>query len=134
VYREWTPPRAACPRCHRALELVEEQHVIYRRCRCGGVFVDPLAFARMWSLIGTRRGKAPHPVPELWPRPSLYHLPCPICSNPMDRVDLMGIPLDRCERDGLWFDPPELEIALMAAAIPFHEWLRRFAGRLRTLR
>jgi Zn-finger nucleic acid-binding protein len=129
MYRHANPPRGTCPRCHRLLEIVDESDVAYQKCGCGGVFVDVANFQRMWRLMSSPEADLPT-VPALRPRPAIYALPCPSCRRGMLRVDVLGIPVDQCHDDGLWFDPPELETALMAAALPFHEWLRRFAARL----
>jgi hypothetical protein len=52
----------------------------------------------------------------------------------MAAVSLHSIPLDRCPLDGIWFDWPELEVALARAALPEKDWRRRFALRLQTMR
>jgi Zn-finger nucleic acid-binding protein len=129
VYRLWSPPAGSCPRCRRNLEDIAESGVVYRRCACGGVFVSHAAFAHMWRVMGEHVRE-----PERRARPSIYSLPCPVCRQAMTRKDMLGIPIDECDHDGLWFDHPELETALMAAALPFHEWLRRFAGRIRDMK
>jgi Zn-finger nucleic acid-binding protein len=131
MYREASLVSGRCPRCCRSLERVREWGLSYQRCRCGGVFVDIATFGVMWNMMS--RTRTP-PRLELWPRPAIYALPCPQCGQQMARVELLGIPFDHCRVDGLWFDHPELETALMAAALPFHEWLRRFAPRLRLMK
>jgi Zn-finger nucleic acid-binding protein len=133
VYREWTRPSAFCPRCHRALQEVGEEEAVYETCPCGGVFATPTAFAQMWVLM-SRQARSFAPIPPLLPRPRIYSLPCPRCQKAMRRADLLGVPLDVCDRHGLWFDSPELEMVLMAAALPFHHWLRRYGGRIRQMR
>ncbi len=133
MYREASQVHGRCPRCGRGLEPVNESGMAYQRCRCGGVFVDVVTFGQMWWLMSRGRRDAT-PRLELWPRPQIYALPCPMCGDEMARVELLGIPFDHCRVDGLWFDHPELETALMAAALPFHDWLRRFAPRLRMMK
>jgi Zn-finger nucleic acid-binding protein len=134
MYREPAPPVGICPRCRSRLARREADGVPYRRCRCGGVFVTAAELARLWELMTRYADDEVGPMPPLQARPSIYALPCPDCGSPMARVDLLGIPIDRCAIDGLWFDPPELETALLAAALPFHDWLRRFAVRIRHMK
>jgi Zn-finger nucleic acid-binding protein len=134
MYREPAPPVGTCPRCQARLERRGESGLSYRRCRCGGVFVTLAELNGLWQRMASFADEAVGPMPQLQPRPSIYALPCPDCASPMARVDLLGIPLDRCTVDGLWFDPPELETALLAAALPFHDWLRRFAVRIRHMK
>jgi hypothetical protein len=54
--------------------------------------------------------RAPVPlVPE-----TRQPLPCPTCRDPIGTWTLHAIPIDRCERNGLWFDRDQLEIVLRA--------------------
>jgi hypothetical protein len=44
-------------------------------------------------------------------------LPCPTCTDPMDAVNVFGIPLDVCtKRHGIWFDANELSSLLFRVA------------------
>jgi Zn-finger nucleic acid-binding protein len=44
-------------------------------------------------------------------------LPCPVCSEPMAACFLEGVPVDRCDAHGVWFDVDELDRALKAARV-----------------
>jgi Zn-finger nucleic acid-binding protein len=133
MYREWTPPSPRCPRCHKRLREGVFEQAPFHDCSCGGVFVTQEAFARMWSALAAKT-RTFGPIPPRLPRPSIYSLPCPLCARPMARIDLLGVPVDECADDGLWFDFPELDTVLTAAAMPFHDWLRRFAIRIRDMK
>lgn len=37
---------------------------------------------------------------------------CPVCEQRMSSVTLERIPLDRCDKHGIWFDPEELQRVL----------------------
>src|SRR5690348_8313165 len=102
MYRHAQPPRGTCPRCRRLLGFVDESELLYQQCQCGGVFVDLANFQRMWLRMSLPATDLPR-VPRLRPRPAIYALPCPICRRGMARVDVLGIPLDQCAADGLWF-------------------------------
>jgi hypothetical protein len=39
-------------------------------------------------------------------------LPCPSCNKSMRAVTFCGLPIDRCDAHGIWFDARELELAL----------------------
>jgi Zn-finger nucleic acid-binding protein len=133
MYRQAARPNRRCPRCARPLESRQRAGFHYDLCNaCGGTFIDGATLAAMWHELARANDEAPLPQPRA--RPAIYRLPCPACGGRMARVDVMGVPVDRCDADGLWFDPPELEIVLMAATLPFHEWLRTFAVRLRGMR
>jgi Zn-finger nucleic acid-binding protein len=133
MYRKATRPSRRCPRCARRLEPRCWRDLEYDLCgACGGMFVDAATLAGMWYELARWNDAAPLPQPRA--RPAIYRLPCPACGGRMARVDVLGVPLDRCAADGLWFDPPELEMVLMAATMPFHEWLRRFGRRLVEMR
>lgn len=45
-------------------------------------------------------------------------LPCPTCGDPMHATEIHGVELDRCAKHGIWFDKPELEVALQRVADP----------------
>ena|SRR5438445_9243542 len=133
MYRQAARPSRRCPRCARRLEPWRWAGLEYDLCGgCGGTFVDAATLAQMWHELARWNDSAPLPQPRA--RPAIYRLPCPACGGRMARVDVLGVPVDHCASDGLWFDPPELEIVLMAATLPFHEWLRACGGRLRQMR
>ncbi|MDB4967039.1 MAG: hypothetical protein JWN44_2728 [Myxococcales bacterium] len=133
MYREAARPHRRCPRCARRLAWQTQGAFAYDLCDgCGGIFVDAATLAAMWQELARSNDEAPLPQPRA--RPAIYRLPCPACGGRMARVDVLGVPVDSCAADGLWFDPPELEIVLMAAKLPFHDWLRAFGARLRLMR
>jgi Zn-finger nucleic acid-binding protein len=39
-------------------------------------------------------------------------IPCPICREPLSPVRFKGVPIDTCERHGIWLDSGELESIL----------------------
>jgi Zn-finger nucleic acid-binding protein len=134
MYRLASPPTPSCPRCRRSLQPRTRERDEYHLCaRCSGIFLDLATFNRLWYELARDNVESAPPA-ELRARPAIYRLPCPVCRGKMERVDLLGVPIDRCPVDGLWFDPPELETLLMAAKVPFHDWLRRFASRLPSMR
>jgi Zn-finger nucleic acid-binding protein len=98
-----------CPRC--GTELVDAR--AGNACNaCHGLWISAEAVADMVSQMMT----PPQPV-ELHlvddPRDSL---PCPTCRAPMQTRTLHQVPIDQCERHGLWFDERELALVLFRAA------------------
>jgi hypothetical protein len=77
----------------------------------------------MWAEMGG------DPKP-LEPRPRTDgHGPraCPFCRTPMERLEILVVPVDRCPPHGWWFDIHELETTLAGATIETKEWLTMFA-------
>ena len=127
VYREGLRPTRLCPRCHRALDRVECAGVESEPCpECHGSFVTDGVFARMWDRLAPLSQPPPF-SPRVRGAPAA---PCPECRQPMERVALVGVPLDRCLAHGIWFDRIELETVLAASMLSRSEWLAMFLHRL----
>jgi len=119
-----------CVACGAALENRLVAGNRFDQCpKCEGAWLEERVLASMWSTMVL--GERP---PALLPRTSgRGPRPCPDCSEPMERVELLEVPIDRCHRHGLWFDKLELETALAGASLPREIWLTLFASRLPTL-
>lgn len=114
AYREQS---MTCPSCGE--RLVEEQVFDrpIRRCqRCLGEWADEATLLAFF----TARMPPSHPPPArlaFYFIDPLYHngqpgRRCPICAGPMQQTGLARIAVDRCERDGVWFDRGKLAVAL----------------------
>jgi Zn-finger nucleic acid-binding protein len=115
--------RRSCPVCGTSLLALRVGRRRQEYCPgCGGRWLEHATLISMWSEL------APGKTPELSPRKDgAGARPCPSCREPMERVELMVIPLDRCAEHGVWFDRRELETALAGAALSASDWLRMFA-------
>lgn len=92
---------------------------------CRGRWIDWGTFLAMWAEMAQA---AP---PELHPRDDgARERRCPVCSDAMARVELLVIPLDHCQRHGVWFDRRELETSLAASAISLEDWFVTFGDQL----
>ena len=96
-----------CPRCHVA--LVDARAA--RGCReCGGLWLDEPTFREMLQTMAPSRlldQLELDPVPRIE-----VSLGCPTCGQPLEKVAIHHVPLDRCAKHGIWFDARELETAL----------------------
>ena len=131
MYRANDRPPGVCPSCQRGLVRVQHAGHWFERCPgCNGIWLDEVTLTAMW-----REMSAAAPPLSLDDRESEgAPRACPTCGDPMATVSLHSIPVDRCVVDGVWFDFPELEMALARAALPEDDWQWRFARRLQTLR
>ena len=87
-----------CPRC--GTELIDAGSV--RQCTtCRGMWAAEAVLVQMAAAMH---------IPE---RP--VSLPCPSCQEPMGTWKLHAVEIDRCERDGIWFDRDELEKILFVS-------------------
>jgi Zn-finger nucleic acid-binding protein len=102
-----------CPRCGVPLK----QAGAARGCEeCRGVWLSVEEVRDMASSMQT----PPTPI-EIAGAPATDRtpLPCPECTEPMEAVNVFGIPLDVCaKRHGIWFDANELSSLLFRVAKP----------------
>jgi Zn-finger nucleic acid-binding protein len=98
-----------CPRCALALiDLTVGVGVTVGCQRCGGVWLDDMAFQHVREKVFARILEASPPtIPPL--RCDRARLTCPECGASMSSTELAGVRLDYCPRHGTWFDPGELE-------------------------
>lgn len=101
-----------CPRC--GTPLVQAGSA--RGCEgCRGVWLSGEHVRDMASSMHT----PPSPVELLGIPATRQPLACPDCTEPMDAVDVLGIPLEVCKkRHGIWFDANELAALLFRVAKP----------------
>jgi len=109
-----------CPRCRVALvQLTDEaRETLALGCqRCGGVFLESRVMTNLVHGHGTGLLSAMAETAARWRRVPTEdtRAACAICDQPMQRfvTDLegehvAGLPLDRCELHGTWFDAGEL--------------------------
>lgn len=102
-----------CPRCGIALTDARSA----RGCpQCGGLFVDEAILTEM-----IREMLPPGPLGRL--QLALLQreedpIGCPSCGEQMAQTGLMGVPIDRCAKHGVWFDRDELGAALHRTGAP----------------
>jgi Zn-finger nucleic acid-binding protein len=95
-----------CPRC--TTELVDAR--AGAACNnCQGLWITVAAVAEMAAQMQT----PPVPVELHFVDDPRDTLPCPTCRAPMGTKKLYGVPIDLCERHGMWFDARELALVLM---------------------
>lgn len=102
-----------CPRCH--VTLVDARAA--RACeQCGGLWVEEPVLSEM---VLTMLPPQPHGrlLLAVMQRAG-EKLPCPTCGEAMHPTEIHGVELDRCAKHGIWFDKPELELALRRVADP----------------
>jgi Zn-finger nucleic acid-binding protein len=105
IYRD---DHERCPRC--GVDLVQAGSA--RGCTaCQGLWVRHEVLAEM---AATMTAPAPAKPMYCYPDPIRQPLPCPTCTEVMQAWNLLGVPIDRCDRDGLWFDRSELQQVLYA--------------------
>jgi len=117
-----------CPACESAplrSRAIQGNGLSALECtRCGGLWLGAEAFARLREATLTAADPSPDPAairadararrPSGNARGPQYRR-CPICAVRMNRVNYgkqSGILLDRCPKDGLWFDGDELDAVL----------------------
>lgn len=110
------PPPGPCPDCHLPMVARSFGPVGYAECpRCGALFLGPKAFEGVTSDAGARAkvrlDKAPVLRPAGAPLPPVRYRKCPTCGTLMNRENYAGgsgVIVDRCGRDGVFFDRGEL--------------------------
>ena len=109
IYRD---EHERCPRC--GVHLIQAGSA--RACTaCRGLWVSHEILVEMAANMHD----PPRPVPlPCVPDPSRPPLPCPACTQPMQTWQLFAVPIDRCERHGVWFDRDELQQVLYATFDP----------------
>lgn len=109
-------PAGPCPDCRLPMAARSFGAVGYSECpRCGGLFLAPAAFGAVSKDAGTRAAvrleKPPLLRPAGAPLPPVKYRRCPACATLMTRENFAGgsgILVDRCGRDGVFFDRGEL--------------------------
>jgi Zn-finger nucleic acid-binding protein len=101
-----------CPRC--GVELIQAGSA--RACNaCRGLWMTQEMLVEMAANMQWPAQPVPLPcVPDATRQP----LPCPACTSPMQTWTLHGVPIDRCDRHGIWFDRDELQQVLYATFDP----------------
>jgi len=96
--------------------------------RCGEALIDARAAracsmcAGMWLGIGdvqemVQEMKVPvRPVQLPFAADTRQSIPCPDCTEPMRTLLLYDVPVDACNKHGVWFDAHELAKVLLEAA------------------
>jgi Zn-finger nucleic acid-binding protein len=79
------------------------------RCSCGGAWVGE---AHLIEMAEEMKGAL---VQLPWGHRSGAARPCPACGSPMETTALVTVALDRCAKDGIWFDANELSAVLERA-------------------
>ncbi len=105
----------SCPRCREALSAVVVGKATLDECkRCGGVWADAQAFARILKdgeaqadVLGTAQ-VVPAGDASVNAQP---YVPCASCGRLMNRLNFArcsGVLIDVCKGHGTWFDRDEL--------------------------
>src|SRR5688572_33340436 len=114
AYREQA---TICPSCK---EPLVEQNVFGRPVRrCDGCLGEWADEATLLALFSSRTPMGHQPPSRL----AFYFIDpihayggatrhCPICKSPLRMTGLARLPVERCERDGGWFDRGKLAVAL----------------------
>jgi len=114
--------RLACPACTTTeLRFFGDR---YQCEQCAGTFVQNEAFESMVMDISKDAWTMPPATGSSGTRA------CPVCTTAMLVEDLERVQIDRCVQHGLWFDPPELTVALENASHQFdprgiRAWLKK---------
>ncbi len=96
-----------CPRC--GIALIDARAA--RGCpQCRGLWVSMEALGTMAKAMQ----QAPMPLAFDFEPDPRQPLPCPMCNEAMATWKLFTVPLDRCDKHGVWFDPDELAQVLLA--------------------
>jgi Zn-finger nucleic acid-binding protein len=115
------PISASCPRCVNELVRCELDEAQFTECSgCGGIWLDAGTFDRVVeerdrSAIGAAiagRASREKPLDTQLETSAVKYLPCPICSQMMNRKNFAGcsgVIIDWCRGHGFWFDTHELE-------------------------
>lgn len=107
-----------CPRCQANMAAVAIGSVKLRECeQCSGLWVEAGALEKICAdreqqaaVLGTASLAPSHPV-NLSPQNKVRYVPCPQCSQLMNRINFArcsGVVIDVCKGHGTWFDADEL--------------------------
>ena len=106
MYRD---SRDQCPRCGE--ELLDARAA--RSCpSCNGLW---LGVADVMVMAQQMQNPV-RPVDLPFQTDARQPLACPDCSEPMRTLLLSDVPIDSCEKHGLWFDAQELGAVLLRSA------------------
>ena len=105
-----------CPRCQIKMEaLVIGSSTVSECGRCLGLWLDVASFEKVCAdrqqqsaVLGTA---SPSPVSAVRETGRVNYVPCPECSQLMNRVNFAhcsGVIVDICKGHGTWFDRDEL--------------------------
>jgi Zn-finger nucleic acid-binding protein len=98
-----------CPRC--GVDLTDA--VVGAACNnCRGLWIAPGSVQEMAMNMQTPPDLLQLPFAEDSNR---EQLPCPTCREGMLLRSLYQVPIDVCEKHGIWFDANELAAVLMRA-------------------
>jgi ribosomal protein S27AE len=112
----------ACPACAKQLAFRGDQWVC---SDCAGTFVENAALVAMVQEITQAYWEIPASTGTQGPRA------CPACSAPMTVDKHESVEIDRCAKDGVWFDETELAALLLDTTTQPKStggWLRRLFG------
>jgi Zn-finger nucleic acid-binding protein len=108
-----------CPRCKKPMIKRQVQAGSLWECtKCGGIWLDQEFFEDLVeskdldSIGGMIGGETNTKTNEISARKKVKYIPCPVCSNLMNRNNFAlgsGVILDTCRLHGSWFDAFELE-------------------------
>lgn len=104
-----------CPRCRLAMEAIQIGGASLLECRrCGGLWVEKAALediCRDREKQALVPGMGAPPAEEGTSIETVRYVPCPVCSNLMNRVNFANcsnVVVDVCKAHGTWFDRDEL--------------------------
>jgi len=109
-------PGRRCPRCRTEMQSLVIGATTVRECSdCLGLWLDVASFEKICAdreeqaaVLGTASTSPARPVS---PTASVNYVPCPECSQLMNRVNFArcsGVIIDVCKGHGTWFDRDEL--------------------------
>jgi Transcription factor zinc-finger len=81
-----------------------------RRCECGAAWVPDASLVEMADAVSGGIVAIP------WKPRKGEARACPTCGDAMEAVSVKNIALDRCDKDGVWFDADELQRLLLHAS------------------
>jgi Zn-finger nucleic acid-binding protein len=113
-------PGGPCPRCGRALLVLELANIGVEGCtRCGGLWLDGDSADRVLEAIhaGALTAAAAASACATDDVDTSGSCDCPRCRRPMRTVLVEGpdVEIDRCDAHGTWFDRDELQKVSRAA-------------------
>ncbi len=98
-----------CPRC--GTEMLDAA-VGLACATCRGLWISPASVYEMAVNMQTPPSLIDLPIAEDFNREQLR---CPTCREGMQLRSLYAVPIDICDKHGIWFDANELATVLMRA-------------------
>lgn len=99
-----------CPRCRS--DLIDA--VVGLACpSCQGIWIAPASVQEMAVQMQTPPALVDLPFVE---DPGREKLACPTCGEGMQTRSLFEVPIDVCDKHGIWFDARELALVLLRSA------------------